>query len=255
MSLFSRHSVFVLCLLASSSAGLAFLSLAYGDFAPMWRSFPPIVARGIVIDGLALLLLAASFGLFRPVTRMPSLAAIVAYQAVWAAIAVPPILAKPLSLGSWYGCAEAATALAAPLILYAPRLARPGEILFGITCIFYGWSHFIYADYTAGMVPAYLPAGLAVAYFTGAAHICAGLAIVTGVLARLASLLEAAMMSLFGLLVWVPSFFADPKPSWAASPQNQWSELAVNLVLVASAGIVAISLSSRAAIGRLSTSR
>jgi len=242
-----------LCLLASSSASLALLSLVYGDFAPMWRAFPPMEVRGIVIDGLALLLLAASFGLLRPVTRMPSLAAIIAYQAIWAAIAVPPILAAPLSLGSWYGCAEAATALAGPLILYAPRLVRPGEILFGVTCVFYGWSHFTYADYTAGMVPAYLPGGLIIAYLTGAAHIAAGLAIVTGVFARLASLLETAMMSLFGLLVWVPSFFADPKPSWAASPQNQWSELVVNLVLVASAGIVAISLSPRSAIGRLNT--
>ena len=53
------------------------------------------------------------------------------------------------------------------------------------------------------------------------------------------------MMSLFGLLVWVPSFFAQPRPDWATPPQNQWSELVVNLVLAASAWIVATSVRGR----------
>jgi uncharacterized membrane protein YphA (DoxX/SURF4 family) len=122
---------------------------------------------------------------------------------------------------------------------------RTAQILFGLTCVFYGWSHFVYANYTAGMVPAWLPSRLALAYFTGLAHVAAGIAIVFGVLPRLAAVLEAIMMSLFGLLVWVPSFFAQPRPQWATPPEHQWSELAVNLVLAASAWIVAISLGSR----------
>jgi hypothetical protein len=50
---------------------------------------------------------------------------------------------------------------------------------------------------------------------------------------------------LFGLLVWVPSFFAQPRPDWATPPQNQWSELVVNLVLAAAAWVVATSLRNR----------
>ena len=123
---------------------------------------------------------------------------------------------------------------------------RPARILFGLTCVFYGWSHFVYADYTAGMVPTWLPGHLAFAYFTGAGHVAAGIAIVLAVLPRLAATLEAIMMSLFGLLVWVPSFFAQPRPAWATPPENQWSELVVNLLLAASAWIVAISLRNRA---------
>jgi hypothetical protein len=49
------------------------------------------------------------------------------------------------------------------------------------------------------------------------------------------------MMSLFGLLVWVPSLLAQPLPEWASTPQNQWSELVVTLLLAASAWIVATS--------------
>ncbi|MGA2779881.1 MAG: hypothetical protein ABSF94_20175 [Steroidobacteraceae bacterium] len=122
------------------------------------------------------------------------------------------------------------------------RSVRVAQILFGLTCVFYGSSHFVYADYTAGMVPALLPNRLAFAYLTGLGHVAAGIGIIVGILPGLAATLEAIMMSLFGLLVWVPSFFVQPRPQWATPPQNQWSELVVNLVLAASACVVAISL-------------
>jgi uncharacterized membrane protein YphA (DoxX/SURF4 family) len=125
------------------------------------------------------------------------------------------------------------------------RPVRVAQFLFGLTCIFYGWSHFAFAAYTASLVPAWLPAGLGLAYFTGLGHIAAGIALTVGILPRLAATLEAIMMSLFGLLVWVPSFFAQPRPTWTGTPQNQWSELVVNLLLAASAWIVADSLRSR----------
>ncbi|HET7756252.1 MAG TPA: hypothetical protein VFK87_03265, partial [Steroidobacteraceae bacterium] len=51
--------------------------------------------------------------------------------------------------------------------------------------------------------------------------------------------------SSFGLLVWVPSFFAQPRPRWATSPEHQWSEFIVTLVLAAAAWNVAISLGNR----------
>jgi uncharacterized membrane protein YphA (DoxX/SURF4 family) len=174
---------------------------------------------------------------------------------------MPPILAKPLSIGAWYGFCEALTSLAGAWILCSmlrrqsrgsempiasQRSVRVAQILFGLTCVFYGSSHFAYADYTAGMVPAWLPNRLALAYLTGVGHLAAGIGVIVGILPRLAATLEAIMMSLFGLLVWVPSFFAQPRPQWATPPENQWSELVVNLVLAASACIVATSLRNSA---------
>jgi len=177
---------------------------------------------------------------------VPSVLTIGMYLAVWAALSVPPILSKPLSVDAWYPFCEALTALLGAWILYVllrgKGPVRAAQALFGLTCIFYGWSHFLYADYTAGMVPAWLPRHLAFAYFTGLGHVAAGVAIIVGVLPRLAAILEAIMMSLFGLLVWVPSFFAQPPPKWATPPHHQWSELVVSLLLAASAWIVAISL-------------
>jgi hypothetical protein len=52
------------------------------------------------------------------------------------------------------------------------------------------------------------------------------------------------MITLFGVLVWLPSFFAQPMPEWAPSTQIQCSETFVTFLLAASAWIVAASLRS-----------
>lgn len=240
---------------AVASASLAIWSLAYVHFA--WQSLPAWIPwREGWVYGSALVILIASAGLCFWRTALPGALTIGVYQAVSAAIFIPLILSAPLSLGAWYPFCEALTSFAGAWILYALLQGPPGgsatpiigrgavrtaQVLFGLTCIFYGSSHFAYAGYTAGMVPAWLPGHLGFAYFTGLCHIAAGLAIVAGVLPNLAAILEAVMMSLFGLLVWVPSFFAQPPPKWATPPAHQWSELTVNLVLAAAAWIVAIS--------------
>lgn len=233
-------------LFAFAAASVAILTLSYGDFVPMGQPFPAwMPGREIWIYGSAMLLLVASVGLCLPRTAAPSLLALAAYQAVWTLICVLPVFSMPRGIGSWYGFCEALTPLLSAWILYGRRV-RVAQAIFGLTCVFYGWSHFIYADYTAGMVPAWLPAHLGLAYFTGVAHVAAGIGLIVGVLPRLAATLEAIMMSLFGLLVWVPSFFMHPRPTWAMPTQNQWSELVVNLVLATCAWLLAIHLKDRA---------
>jgi uncharacterized membrane protein YphA (DoxX/SURF4 family) len=249
------HGLFVIAL-----ASIAILSLSYSDFVPTGQPFPTWISwRGTWLYGSALLVLAASAGLCFARTALASALTISVYQLVWALICALPILSAPLGVGAWYGFCEALAPLVGAGILYAmlrwpsrgsplpiasERALRAAQILFGLTCVFYGWSHFAYADYTAGMVPTWLPGRLGFAELTGLGHIAAGIGLIVGVLPRLAATLEAIMMTLFGLLVWVPSFFAQPRPSWARSPQNQWSELVVSLVLAASAWMVAASLSN-----------
>jgi len=229
-----------LCALAAAS--LAVLGLAYRDFAPAWRNFPDWVPdHESWIEVLSLVLLTGSIGLLIPRTFRPSLAAIGVYCAVWAFLAAEPILAAPLSIGAWYGTVEALSVLCGVALIMPKAPARVARSIFGLTCIFYGVSHFAFAGYTAAMVPAWLPGPVVLAYFTGLCHMGAGIALVAGVLPRLAASLEAGMMSLFGLLVWVPSFLADPTPKWATPAQNQWSELVVTLALAASAWIVSLS--------------
>jgi uncharacterized membrane protein YphA (DoxX/SURF4 family) len=245
---------------AIASASLAIWSLSYGEFEWGRQSLPWIPWRETWVYGSALMVLAASAGLCFSRTALPSVLTIGAYQALWAGISIPQILSKPLSVDAWYPFCEALTSLLGAWILYTllrwqsrrSEMPVPGEgtvraaqVLFGLTCIFYGWSHFVYADYTASMVPNWLPSHLAFAYITGFGHVAAGIAIIVGILPRIAATLEAIMMSLFGLLVWGPSFFAEPRPEWATPLKKQCAELVATLLLAASAWIVAISLRNR----------
>ena len=247
---------------AIAAAGLAILMLTYHDFAPMWHTVPEgIPWRDAWVDGVGLLVLAAGVGLCFSRTALPSVMVIGAYAAVWALICVPPILDKPLSVGSWYGVFEALTPLLGAWILFgvlrtqsrAPetpsieraRSLRAAQVLFGVDCVVYGLAHFAYAHLTASMVPAWLPGRLALAYVTGFGHLAAGIALIVGMLPRLAATLEALMMSLFGVLVWVPTLLARIPPTWAPTSRYQWSEFVVTMLLAASAWLVASSLRRR----------
>src|SRR5262245_42735981 len=80
------------------------------------------------------------------------------------------------------------------------RIAR---VLYAFGMLAFGFSHFAYLQMTAPLVPAFLPWHEFWAYFTGGAYIAAGLAILTGVLARLAATLSAVQMGLISVVVWI----------------------------------------------------
>ena len=120
-----------------------------------------------------------------------------------------------------------------PTFLADPRVPR---YLFGAACVVLGVSHFVYLDVTAGMVPAWLPDRTGFAYLTGAGHLGAGLAILFGVLPRLAATLEASMISSFVLLLHAPSVFSQP------SSRLQWTMLFVASAIAGAARVVAGSL-------------
>jgi uncharacterized membrane protein YphA (DoxX/SURF4 family) len=239
-------------------AGLAILALVDGDFAPLVEPFSaPLPWREACVYALGALLLVAGAGLFVARTAPASAAIVGVFEAVWAVARARPILLKPLDIGAWYGFAEALGPLLGAWMLYAllrrqyagramtmtgERALHVARVLFGAACVAYGAAHFAYAAFTAAMVPAWLPGRTLLAYLTGVGHAAAGLGLIVGVLPRLAATLEAIMMSLFGVLVWLPSFFAQPAPKWASSTQFQWSETLVSFLLAGSAWIVAASL-------------
>jgi len=208
-----------------------------------------------------LLLLAASGGICFSRTAIPSTWAIGTYLAAWVLARFYQVVVQPLGVASWYGFCEALAPWLAACILFARlrstvpgskppwpvdgRAIRAARVFFGLACAVFGLAHFAFAQYTATMVPRWLPGPLPIAYITGFAHLAAGMGLSVGFLPRLAVTLEASMMSLFGLLVWLPSLFARPTPAWATPLQNQWSEIVVTLLLAASAWIVAASLRNR----------
>jgi len=96
----------------------------------------------------------------------------------------------------------------------------------------FGAAHFIYIDITASMVPVWLPAHRFWAIVTGAAHILAGLSLLSGIWTRLATRLLAVMFVSFALLVNLPA-------ALSAGVAHQVLELCFAAALTASAVIMA----------------
>jgi uncharacterized membrane protein YphA (DoxX/SURF4 family) len=117
------------------------------------------------------------------------------------------------------------------------NIARVARLVFGVCLVIFGISEFVYSKFTAAMVPAWMPPSQLVwTYITGAAHIAAGLAVVSGIQARLAAMLLTAMYVVFALIVHLPRVIADP------STAGVWSENGVNLVLTGAAWVLMDSL-------------
>jgi uncharacterized membrane protein YphA (DoxX/SURF4 family) len=109
--------------------------------------------------------------------------------------------------------------------------------VFGACLVVFGISEFVYAKFTAAMVPAWLPPSQAFwAYATGVAQVAAGLAILGGLRARLAAVLVTTMYLGFSLLVHFPRVIAMP------SKPMSWAENGTNLVLAGAAWVLAESL-------------
>ena len=108
-------------------------------------------------------------------------------------------------------------------------------LLILVVCLLvFGASHFVYADFTAAMIPRWIPpGGLFWAWATGIAHIAAGLALLSGRMMTLAARLLTAMFAGFIALLLAPLAAADP------SSHIAWCMLAVTLALTGVAWTVA----------------
>jgi uncharacterized membrane protein len=228
---------------------LGLVSLAFGDFhpgQPVPETFP---YRTALAYSAALFMLVAGAALEWRRTLSFSAAAITGYFALVVVILMngSVLLANYAVYGPYESGAIELAITAGGLIVYAgsarldavlaARLTRGGQLTFGICALIFGGAHFVYMNLTAPLVPKWLPGTQAFwGYATGVAHIAAGLAILTGVQARLAAILLTAMFAAFTPLVHVPMLLADPANHWI------WNENAVNLALIGVAWVVADSL-------------
>src|SRR5262249_8744384 len=152
--------------------------------------------------------------------------------------------------GAYSNTSEQLAIAAAGLIVFAAKakmdrslahqLTRFGQLTFGVCALLFGGAHFAYMNLTAPLVPKWLPPSPVFSgYAPGVSHTAAGLAILTGIRARLAPILLPAMSAAFTPLVHLPLL--------ASSPHNHfyWTENAVNLALIGAAWVVADSLAGR----------
>jgi uncharacterized membrane protein YphA (DoxX/SURF4 family) len=123
-------------------------------------------------------------------------------------------------------------------IVQCLRLTRVGRMTVGACTLFFGTAHFVYMNLTAPLIPKWLPPSQVFwGYATGVCFIAAGVAILTGMQTRLATILLTVMLACFTLLVHVPMLLAKHDGVF------NWSELAMNVTLLGVAWVVADSLS------------
>ncbi|HEY3950584.1 hypothetical protein [Phenylobacterium sp.] len=229
--------------MAAGLCGLGVLSLIYQDTALQWEPVPASWPQHAVLGALSGLVLLGA-GVMMAMSRYRALGAGIAgaFIGLWVlGLHLPKVVAHPADLTLWLAVAECAAMALGGFLLRREMLAGPGTLtdielrLFGACCVMFGVSHFAYARFTAGMVPAWLPERLGLAYLTGAIHLGVGLALVAGIRRRWAATAEALMMTSFVLLVHLPRVAAKP------GDRTELTLLFVAVTLTAAAWIVATS--------------
>jgi uncharacterized membrane protein len=204
---------------ALGAIGLGLTGLAFGDFARQWQPVPGWLPMRTPLAYLsAALLLGAGIAALTPRWQLAGLSTLGIFFAAWTMLLkTPAIIAAPAILGAWLGFAEISSLALAGLLAASSisgfggaRALRGMRIGYGLCAIIFGLSHYVYADITASMVPEWLPERHFWAYLTGTGHLAAGLALVSGMMARLAARMFGLMMGSFVLLVHLPDTFAYP---------------------------------------------
>jgi len=186
------------------------------------------------------LLLLTGVGLLIPRAARLSALALAAFLLLWViALQVPRAVAHPLVEAYWLGVGEDLTLVAGGWIVYCAIAGRDdaslrfARLVFGLALVPIGLSHFFYLQGAAELIPTWFPFRVPLTLFTGAAHIAAGVAIVFGIVPRLAATLEAVMQSLFTLIVWVTAVVNAPMN------RQHWANLFISTALSAAAWALA----------------
>lgn len=244
-------------LFGAALAGFGVLCLVTGAPVPGLEPLPATLPGAAVLSfvtGFALIAGGAAAVAYRRAPR----AALVVTGAVFLAWAVglhlPRLLAEPSNGSVWTAAFEAAALGGAAWVLAWPpavpgrppsdtrgtALGTAGRLAFGAALVVFGVLHLVYRDFVALLVPAWIPAKLFWAVFTGVVHLAAGLAVLTGVLAGPATLAVGAMFGGWVLVLHAPRVLrmpADPK---------EWSSLFVALGMCGGAWLLAARFPERA---------
>lgn len=251
---------------------LGLVGLAWGDFALQWQPVEAglpgrtplayVFAALLLIAGAAVNWRAARPSLDGQAADVQALnarasdaqvhtlqtlgiqALIVLYAIVVLLMHGPTLVQHPGAFPAWNGAAEQLTLVAGGLAAYTRVASMPGPrraqlvhvaaLALAVCLLTFGTAHFLYLQFTASMVPAWLPGGRTFwAAFTGVAHIAAGIALLSGFQSRRAAILLTAMFATFSILVHLPLLLADPHS------HLNWVMNAINLALTGAAGSVA----------------
>jgi len=225
--------------------GLGGLALVYGDFALVWQPVPlSLPGRvGFAYASGVLMLLGGVGLLFRPSAAWAA-RVLLPYLFVWLMLKVPALVVAPKLEAVWLNFGEIAVLFAAGWVVFAllggSKVSwlsgrsgiRAATVLFGVALIPIGLSHLFYTGQTVDLIPMWLPFRVGLAYVTGVGQILCGLAVLFSFLPGMAAAVEAGMVALFALFVWLPKVLVAPH---ARLP---WTAFFITWFFAASAWVV-----------------
>jgi hypothetical protein len=199
-------------------------------------------------DVLMVLLVAAGFLLVVPRGVQIGSRVLVALFTLFSLVCIVGIFKAPKVFGEYDSVFEQISMLSGALAIVATTLvvsARPARLItvarigYGLSLVSFMLAQIIYLGLTTPLVPKWLPPNPTFwAWFTTVAFGLAAVATLLNLRARLALGLSALMLALFGLIVWVPALIAHPES------HNNWSEFALNSLIMAAAWVIANAMGS-----------
>jgi len=228
---------------ATGLIGLGIFGLINGDFEDLWQIVPAsFPGRQVLEYAAATLVVACGIGLLWKRTEALAARVLFPFLALLVLLFKLPVVVKhPLVEVSWESMSEMLVILTGAWVLFAAdkRQLRIAQLVFGLALIPLGFSHFAYRDHTAALIPAWIPFHNGWVYLTGTAHLAAGFGVLLGIYPMLAASMEAAMLTAFTVLVWIPQILAAP------TSLANWSEFSASWAISAGAWVVAASFKSR----------
>jgi uncharacterized membrane protein YphA (DoxX/SURF4 family) len=233
---------------AAGAIFLGLLGLASGDFATTWQNVGANVLLRMPLAYLtAVIELAAGLALLWPRTARASAMTLTILYSVFTLIWVPKAFVNLGNYDPIGNVFEEFSLVAAGLVLCAmfspagSALARRQPffvLLFGICPISFGIVHIVDMPGLLGAIPSWLPpTRMFWAYATTLGFFGAAVAILTGIMAKLAARLLTAEIVIFELLFWIPNLRAD------RSSHFNWAGNAISIAIAGASWVVADSIS------------
>jgi len=205
-----------------------------GEFVRGLQPVPgwvPARAALAVVTGAVLVTAGAAIAAGRGVrSAARALTALLAVSLV--CLHLPALIGHPGNGGAWASAFEIVALTGAAAVLALPAKPAVGRIGYGITLPVFGVLHFVFREYTASVIPGWLPWPMFWALATGVAHIAGGAALVVDRRARLAASLLAVMFGTWVVILHAPRVVAHPA-------QAEWTSLCVALAMCGGAWLIA----------------
>src|SRR5262249_21737256 len=126
------------------------------DFTLQWQPLPAgFPLHSILAYAGGALMVAGGAGLLFERTAKICALILSVYLVIWVPFKLMPALDSPTNSARWLGVGEDLTLALGAWMLYVPHDPCfdfwAARLLFGLCCLSFGVSHFVYADFTAGM--------------------------------------------------------------------------------------------------------